>query len=70
MTWTRAVAAGLGTFLVLVLAFFYVPDWILTFLTVASRGVRVWIATAWMALAFGVSCWAALRVSGRGRAEQ
>lgn len=58
------VLVSILTLAVLVLAFFYVPHWILTKPSVPERGVRVWIATAWVAFAFGASCYAAWRSSG------
>jgi hypothetical protein len=61
LTWTRASIAGLLVFLVLVLAFLYVPHWILTALSTPSRGIRVWMATGWIALALGVSCYVGWR---------
>lgn len=56
LSWVRAVVASVLTFLVLVLAFFYVPHWILTVLSAPGRGIRVWMATGWIALAFVASC--------------
>ena len=60
LTWLRAVAVGALTFMVAVVAFLYVPHWILTSLTTPARGVRVWLATAWIAAALvisGVAAW-------------
>lgn len=60
----RAALVSILTLAVLVLAFFYVPHWILTKPSVPARGARVWIATAWVALAFAASCYAAWKSSG------
>lgn len=67
LSWSRAALAGALTFGVLVLAFFYVPHWILTGLTVPARGVRVWMATAWIAMAFVGACVAGWRSTGARR---
>jgi len=64
LTWMRAVIASALTFLLLVLAFLYVPHWILTALGTPSRGVRVWMATGWIALALGASCLVGWRSTG------
>ncbi len=64
-SWLRAIAASVLTLMVLVLAFFYVPQWILTKLASPPRGVRVWMATAWMGFAFAVACYSAWRSSAR-----
>jgi len=61
--WGRAVAVSALTLLVLVLAFFYVPHWILTKLSFPERGIRVWMATAWTGLAFALACYSAWRSS-------
>ncbi len=68
--WTRVALTTVGTLLVLIACFFYVPHWLLTQLDAVARGVRVWLATAWMAMAFALSCVAALRTTrnpARGR---
>jgi hypothetical protein len=59
--WVRAAGASVLTLIVLVVAFFYVPQWILTKLASPPRGVRVWMATAWMGFAFGLACYSAWR---------
>jgi hypothetical protein len=50
-----------ATLALLVAAFFYLPQFILTGLTSVDRGARVWLATIWVAFAFGVACYAAWR---------
>jgi hypothetical protein len=61
VSWPRVALTTIGTLFVLILVFFYVPHWLLTHLGSVSRGARVWLATAWMALVFAMSCVAALR---------
>ncbi|MCC7054338.1 MAG: hypothetical protein IT355_13810 [Gemmatimonadaceae bacterium] len=65
LSWMRAAGVGAGAFAVLALAFLFVPHWILTGLTAPARGVRVWMATAWIALVFGASCVAGWRATAR-----
>lgn len=59
--WWRVAVTTVGTLLVLILAYFYVPHWLLTQLDAVPRSARVWLATAWMGLVFALSCIAALR---------
>ncbi len=61
--WTHAVAVSALTLCLLVLAFFYVPHWILVELKTPARSVRVWMATAWTAAAFALACYTAWRAS-------
>lgn len=67
LSWARAVVVSALTFLLLVLAFLYVPHWILTAMSAPARGVRVWMATAWIAFALGASCVAGWRSTGSRR---
>ncbi|MDZ7630238.1 MAG: hypothetical protein U5K74_02475 [Gemmatimonadaceae bacterium] len=64
LTWIRAVVASVLVFLLLALAFLYVPHWILTALSSPSRDIRVWMATGWIALALGASCVVGWRSTG------
>ncbi|MCC6244535.1 MAG: hypothetical protein IT353_16955 [Gemmatimonadaceae bacterium] len=60
LTWWRALALGVLTFAVTILVFLYIPHWILTALNTPSRGIRVWMATGWIALALilsGIAAW-------------
>lgn len=68
LTWPRAVVAGTLTFFVLVGAFLYIPQWLLNGLASPARGIRVWMATVWIALALVASCLVAWRVTGSRRA--
>jgi hypothetical protein len=63
----RAIGASVLSFATLVLAFFYVPHWILTALHSPSRDIRVWLATGWIAIALGASCYAGWRATGGSR---
>ena len=67
LTWMRAVIASVLIFLVLALVFLYVPHWILTALRSPSREIRVWMATGWIALALGASCFVGWRSTGARR---
>ena len=62
--WGRALVLAMGTVVLLVAAFFYVPQFILTGLSGLSREARVWLATGWTALAFVLACAAAWRFTG------
>jgi hypothetical protein len=64
LTWMRAAIAGALSFMLLVLAFLYIPHWILTALNSPSRDIRVWMATAWIAVALTVSCVVGWRATG------
>jgi hypothetical protein len=64
LTWMRAIVASVLSVAALVLAFLYVPHWILTALQSPSRDIRVWMATGWIALALGASCYAGWRATG------
>ncbi len=63
-SWPRALGVALVSMLVLVLVFFYVPHWILSVPSVPSRGVRVWLATAWVAAALAGCSHLGWRTSG------
>lgn len=63
-SWGRAIAVSSATVVLLVLAFFYVPQWILTLPAGMTRGVRVWLATGWTAFAFAAACYAAWWYTG------
>ena len=52
---------------VLVAAFFYVPQWLLSALPVASRTGRVWLATLWVLVAFAGAARAGWRLSAQRR---
>ncbi len=65
LTWLRATVASVLSFGALVLMFFYVPHWILTALHAPSRDIRAWMATGWIAIALGASCYAGWRATGR-----
>jgi len=66
LTWMRAIVASVLSFAVLVLVFLYIPHWILTVLHSPARDIRVWMATGWIALALGASCYAGWRATGSG----
>lgn len=60
--WPRAVAAAITLSLLLTLLLMVIPHWILTVLPFGSRGVRVTLATGWIAAAT-----VAIIVAGRRR---
>ncbi|HJK99214.1 MAG TPA: hypothetical protein RMF84_18460 [Polyangiaceae bacterium LLY-WYZ-14_1] len=63
----RAAAVAFGVFAGAVLAFLFVPQWILVELPWGSRGARVALATLWVALAFAGTQAAIWRWSPRRR---
>ncbi len=66
-SWPRALGVGLAAVVLLVLGFFYAPQFILVQMSAPARGVRVWMAAAWMGLAFIVACRAAWRMTRPSR---
>lgn len=65
--WGRAMLAALGSAAVLVLLFFYVPQWILTALPVASRALKAWLASGWMMVALAIATYVGWRLTGAAR---
>jgi len=59
----RALALASALFAGLVLAFFFVPQWILVEIPWGARSTRVWIATLWVGAAFVGAAAAAWRAS-------
>jgi hypothetical protein len=64
--WVVAAAIGLGVSVVLALTLLYIPHWMLTKLPALSRGVRVTLATSWIAGATMALLWCGIRF---GRAD-
>lgn len=65
----RAWGFATGSFCALILAFLFAPQWILVELPWPARAIRVWMATAWVGIAFGAAGYAAWRYSGEGAGD-
>ena len=63
MTRARSLITALTSAVVLVLLFFYGPQWILTALPVGSRALKAWLATGWVVFALAVCTWWGWRTS-------
>jgi hypothetical protein len=50
MTWPRAMAVAIAASGLLTLVLMLIPHWLLTALPFGTRGVRVALATGWIAL--------------------
>lgn len=69
MSWSRAIVLGSVAFVVVVVLFFYVPQFLLTGVTAIPRAARAWLATGWTLAALALCAWIGWRsASARPRA--
>ena len=63
ISWPRAAAIGIGVSLALAVLLLWCPHWMLTRLPMVSRGVRVTLATSWIAGVTIAIIWLTARVA-------